>query len=151
MTEYEDYKLDFPEGCNDCGVQCRIGKRLAVLHIMKAAGLQSAERMVGNDAVEFETQVRESLPADLSDEEVGGIMTDIRTSTAESLDSLDSEIKAMEQERDGHAMSCDGVLKMRAAKEGIMYTVSVCTSKRVHTLNAEKPTHLPTHVRADTT
>lgn len=133
--------LNLPEKCNGCAVQCDNVAQLAGLMIHKEMGNKIGESVMDED---FETFLGESLPSDVADE----ALVHLRQSIGEGLDDIDDRIEEIKDIISADSLACDGVLKMRAAKGDVLYTVSVCTSQRRYTRDSSIPEHLPVHINA---
>lgn len=131
-----------PEACSRCSVQCDMGKALAKALIEKHLNMHIAESFTGEDGESFNEAVAENIPPELA----GVVMRSVRSSIANSLDQSDKEIGALTQEMKDLGAACNGPLTMRASRDGITYTVSVCASPEVYKESTEQ--HLPSHIKA---
>lgn len=98
---------------------------------------------MGEAGEQLDEIIEAHLPADEAEE----IKQQTREAVSRGIDDIDKEIDAVQQEINANALSCAGVLKMRAAKDDVSYTVNVCTSARVHVRDGD-PQHLPAHIQA---
>lgn len=129
-----------PERCADCGVQCELGTQLARMLVVKHMMTRAAESLVGESGELFDSKIDETAPAEITDQ----IKRAARSSTASKLDEIDQDIEDITGEINNNSLLCKGPLKMRASKEGVMYTVSVCTSAGQCD---DGLGHLPTHIK----
>jgi len=97
--------------------------------------------LVGDSGERFDDMVEARVP----EEDVEEVKQGVRRSVSESLEELDEGIEAIKDDITANAVACSGVLKMRASKAGVTYTVNVCTSSRAYGKDA--PTSLPTHIQ----
>lgn len=133
-----------PSECEGCGVQCelqaKIGSLLILKHWMEATG----ENLIGDEGEQFDERIDAQLPDEVADM----IKSGIRSNVSSNLEEIDKNLEDTQQEMSANSLSCGGLLKMRAAKDDVTYTVSVCTSPRLYIRDGD-PAHLPTHVKAE--
>ncbi len=134
-----------PAKCEGCAVQCDLKSKLGTLLFEKHMAETIGGTLVGKDGEEFDAM----LEANFSEEEAILAKQSARQFIGQGIDAVDDEITATHRQIDTNALSCSGVLKMRAAKDDVRYTVSVCTSARVYIRDSETPQHLLTHIRAE--
>lgn len=136
--------LAIPEKCRDCPVQCELQARMGELLMAQQAMGSFGEALVGKKGEKFDEMIDATLPREVADE-----MKEVaRKRVGFDLEKVDENIDETRQEIDAIALSCSGVLKMRATKGDVTYTVSLCTSPRVY-LRDGGPAHTPSHIQAD--
>lgn len=151
MSEFDsinlspEIELQMPQKCLGCPIQCELKTQVGSLLFEKHLAESVGGSLVGEMGERFDAMVESQLP----EEEAEQIKQSARQAVSKGIDNIDSEIASTRQEIDSNVLSCNGVLKMRAAKAGIRYTVSVCTSRRVYLLNGDKPEHAPAHIKAE--
>lgn len=132
-----------PPKCKDCGIQCELGSELVRLLVAKHVVEEEAGGLVGESGDEFDTMVDEQVPMELADE----VKRTVRQSASEDLDDIDYAIDEVNREMDSNALACSGILRMRARKGDVSYTVSVCTSSKQY-IRDGLSSHIPTHISA---
>lgn len=135
-----------PAKCNGCPIQCELKSQIAELVFAKHLATVLGGSLIGESGERFDEILDEHLPEDAAE----AFKRNARDAVSRGMDDIDHEIEATTQEINANALSCEGNLKMRAAKGDVSYTVSVCTSARVH-LRDGGPQHLPAHIQADST
>lgn len=136
--------FEFPKGCEQCPEQCSTGGKIRSLRVLKALAEYSAKSLVGDEGVEFDEMLVSASNGDA--EQAALLASQVRQMSADGLDDIDDEIdKAQEQSR-AFAASCDKPLRMRAERDGKIYTVALCTSALNYYVNSEKPKHSQMHV-----
>lgn len=142
-------EFEFPDHCADCPLQCNL-KREFVLdfgayQMLKAIG----ERQMDPEAREkLEEAAREMLG--MSDEEIADQYVVFGKRVSAQIDELEGQLEQAAQTSNALAISCDGVLKMRASKADKTYTVAVCTSASENVLEAERWNHADVHMKVTT-
>lgn len=144
MFEFEP-EIITAKKCQGCGVQCEAGSRLLSLLFMKHMANRAGESLIGEDGQAFDAMIDEQVPTEFAEE----IKQSIRKMVGEDMSDLDQRIDEAKQDKAANELACDGVLKMRASKGDVTYTVNVCTSPRVYLRDGNQPDHLPAHVRAE--
>jgi hypothetical protein len=148
MSGFESFDFQqsatIPTQCEGCGVQCELRTALMGLQIAKHMMQQAAGGLVGESGEAFDAMIDEQVPAEVADQ----IKLDVRKMAGRDIESLDESIDRAQQEIDSNALSCSGVLKMRASKGDVTYTVSVCTSQKQYVRDG-RPSHLPVHIKAE--
>jgi hypothetical protein len=144
MSELGRELVFVPEKCGGCGVQCDLSMDLARAMAMKQAVEHAGGGLVGEAGERFDAMIEATVPEEIADEAKEGI----RKSVGEGIGEVDRTIEGIQDEINANALACSGVLKMRASREGVTYTVSVCTSPRIYIRDGPS-TQVPTHIRAD--
>jgi hypothetical protein len=136
--------IGIPDKCEGCAVQCDLVRRLAVLKHNKFLGEAMGRAMVGEESG-FDRLIEDEVePEDAEDMKMSA-----RQQLSHSLDDLDSEIEETQGEIDANAATCSGILQISGVKEGIKYTVNVCTSRLQNEIDSGQPNHLPVHILAE--
>lgn len=140
--------IQIPPKCEGCGVQCDLAQKLVGLIMKKNLGLQVGEQLIGDVPIFGlgEDQELEQIE-ELGIENIEELKSGIRKLVGDGLDNIDDEIDSLNAEINANAIACDGVLKMRASKGDVTYTVSVCTSPRVYMRDSDYPEHISAHVK----
>jgi hypothetical protein len=144
MAELDPTVAFVPEKCSGCGVQCDLSIQLAGVMAMKRTVEHAGESLMGEPGERFDAMVEAMVPEEIADR----AKESIRMSVGEDIGEMDKSIEGIQDDINANALSCDGVLKMRASREGVTYTVNVCTSRRIY-MRGGAPTQVPTHIRAD--
>jgi hypothetical protein len=144
MSELSSRLASVPDKCSGCGVQCDLSMDLARAMAMKRAAEHAGGSLVGEAGERFDAMVEAMVPEEIADE----AKDVIRKTVGEDIGEMDKTIEGIQDEIKANALSCNGVLKMRASREGVTYTVSVCTSPRIY-IRGGAPTQAPTQIRAD--
>jgi hypothetical protein len=139
--------LTIPDACKDCPVLHEMKLGLVSLLLEKRLMEDAAATMVGEQGEAFDRYVEEAVPEDIDPDR---IKTFARKEMGKDLEILDRDITAATDTINATTLSCNGVLKMRAAKDDVTYTVAICTSQRVHLLNSEHPHHSAANIWAKT-
>lgn len=138
------YGVDLPERCRDCAVQCGNFATLAALMHHKEMGNMIGESLVGDEGKEFDEMLDSHLPVEIAEE----AKVHLRQSIGDGLEDIDQRVTGIKDKISADALACDGVLKMRASKGDVTYTVGVCTSQREYTRDSSTPEHTPVHINA---
>lgn len=104
---------------------------------------QAGENLVGDAGERFDEIIEAALPEAIADEAKQAI----RQRVGKDLEEIDKEVAEIREDMDSNALSCSGILKMRASKGDVTYTVSVCTSPKVY-LRDGPASYLPLNVQA---
>lgn len=144
MFEVEP-ELAIPDKCRDCGIQCELGRQLLEMTLFRHVAGSAAEELVGDSGMQFDEMIDRAFPEEKADD----IKAMFRKNAGNSLEEIDEAIDSCREEIDANAMSCGGVLRMRATKGDVTYTVNVCTSQRLYDRDGKLPKHVPVHIRAD--
>lgn len=136
--------IDLPDKCMGCAVQCENVAELAKLMARQEMGNRVGESLVGDEGKEFDEMLEANLPKEVAAE----AKTNVRQVVGDGLEDVDRRITDVKDKITADALACDGVLKMRATKGDVIYTVSVCTSQREYTRDSSAPEHLSVHVNA---
>lgn len=128
-----------PDKCKGCPVQHKFQDKLAWGEVGGTILNLVGKTLIGEEGEQFEMELHE----DLAEAEAEEVITNIRQGVSEMMDITDSDIEKVQKESEGYSRSCDGVLRMRAEKEGKEYLVSVCTSARAYYLNNFTPDLVP--------
>jgi hypothetical protein len=135
-----------PDKCVGCPEQCHLQGRLAALMSEKRFAETIGEVLVGEPGEEFDAFIEASLPEDIVEEFKG----EARKSVGRGIDRIEEEIASTYQEIDVNALSCNGVLKIRAtSKEGNRYNMALCNNPRLYVLDSDTYQHLAVHVRVE--
>lgn len=140
----ELFGIDLPDKCMGCAVQCENVAELGKLMANKDMGNMIGESLVGEEGREFDEMLETKLPEKIAAE----AKTNLRQLVGDGLEDIDRRITDVKDKITADALACDGVLKMRATKGDVIYTVSVCTSQREYTRDSSAPEHLSVHVNA---
>lgn len=138
------YGVDLPDRCKGCAVQCENFAELAGLMVHKEMGNMIGESLVGDEGKEFDEMLDSRLPEDIAEE----AKVHLRQSVGDGLEDIDQRVTDIKDKISADALACDGVLKMRASKGDVTYTVNVCTSQREYTRDSSTPEHMPVHINA---
>lgn len=130
-----------PSKCGNCGVQCDLASQMLELDSRKEIAALFGQYALTED---FVRDVEERI----SPEEVENFAAFTRNVVGNSMEEIDEQIEAIQREIDNNAQVCDGTFKMRATKNGVTYTASVCTSSRVYASSEDNKAHIATHVQA---
>lgn len=128
-----------PSECAGCAVQCELGSQVGSLILKKHLMLGMAEMLVSEQGDAIDKAIDEAVPTEVADD----LKRLFRTSAAENIDDVESELEATKALMATASAKCDGVLKMRASKKGTTYTVAVCTSPDFYITGEE---HIPVHI-----
>ena len=152
MSEFNEFNFtslpmaEVPSRCQDCPEMRRFQAQTAVLGLVQKMTEATGSSMVGEQGEKFDAMI----DADLPEEEAEELKHTIRKSLGESLEEIDKEIEDTHQDMEASTSSCAGPLKMRASKDGVQYTVTLCTSRRINLLNTDEPHLKPVYVKAET-
>ncbi len=140
----ELYDVDIPDECRGCAVQCENFSKLEGLMVHKEMGNMIGESLMGDEGKEFDEMLESRLPEEVAE----GVKTHLRQSIVDGLDDIDQRVSNIKDKISADALACDGVLKMRASKGDVTYTVNVCTSQREYSRDNSTPEHMPVHIIA---
>ena len=139
----EELETVVKDECRNCGVQCELVGELGELLLAKSFAEHVGGHMVGEEGEQFDRFIESVLPEDHVAEAKSGM----RKTLGESMEEIDNDIAKKKDQIAANSRSCTGTLNMRARKDGVTYTASVCTSARVNVRGSQR--HLPTHIRTD--
>jgi hypothetical protein len=141
MIDLESFPT-LPEKCRGCGIQSELGAKLFALLIIKHLAEETGESLVGEPGERFDAMVEARMPGEAADE----AKQFIRKAVGSRIDDLDQHITDTQDEIAANALSCGGILRMRAVKGDVAYTAGICTSARIH-IRDGAPSQIPTEVR----
>lgn len=119
--------LELKPGCSGCPQQAEAQHELLMLSLSKRIMLATGSTMVGESGEQFDEFLTLQLPAD----EVDEAKQNIRKFVGNNLEDIDRRMDEVRSTSQELTASCDGRLRMRAAKAGVVYTVSICTASSV--------------------
>lgn len=143
MIKPESPVSTIPLKCEGCGIQCeantKLERLLAIQGFMKSLG----ESLMGPEGAELDEMIDDSVPPEVAE----SVKKQFRMDVGEDLNTIDERTALLEDEIKANSLSCEGVLKMRASRGDVTYTVAVCTSPRAYVRDSG-PEHLPVHIEA---
>lgn len=144
MIEINPYDLPIiEEKCDDCGTKCGLGGQVLRLLQQKGFAIAAGEALMGPESEEIFGRVERIV----GEESIENTKDGMLKSTGQKIEDIDEQIAQIKEEMAGNSRSCSGVLKMRASRDDVSYTVAVCTSQRQY-IRDGKHSHLPTHIWA---
>lgn len=146
MEEIHELKLQvdrlIPEKCEGCAVQCELKTEMLKLLVTKEVVLEIGEGLMGEFGEHIDNFIDENMP----EEDAGDIKHFIRQGSVDTLDEIYESTSKLEDQISANSRSCVGPLKMRATKNGVTYTASICTSQTQY-VRGGKQNHIPTHIK----
>lgn len=124
-------------------MQCGIATEIGQLMLAKKTAEHFGGHLVGEDGQEFDRFIENSLPEEM----VEKTKVKIRKTVAEDINDIEEKIESYKDQIAANSRSCSGPLNMRAVKNGVSYTATICTSARVHVKG--KHQYLPTRITVD--
>lgn len=122
-------QLTIPDACLACPRQC------ALTEDLEGASMSHAKWIaLGNITMDerFDAASKgmfENLPG-MTDDTIEASQTTTRKMVGMMIDMVADEMHEIEERSGTLSEACDGVLKMRASKDGRTYTVAICTSEQ---------------------
>lgn len=139
---------NLPEKCRDCPVQSELTRNLILSSIVLQKEVHDAATLVGDDGERFDELVDENFADSNTEDERNAMKKEYRRQKSVKIDSMEEGVTRTRQEIDANVLACQGVLKMRAARGDITYTVAVCTSAKQYLVNAKEPKEAPAKIWA---
>jgi hypothetical protein len=129
MPEFESFSI--PEKCIGCPKQHALATALQALEIAKDLMQETGINLIDETPEGLNAEIGELLPEEVA----ASALENLRKYLAGGLDSIDEAVTGAEASSQALALSCSGVLKMRASKGDFTYTVNICTSPSEYYIN----------------
>ncbi|MDQ3159298.1 MAG: hypothetical protein M3P98_04165 [bacterium] len=112
----------------NCPAQMEILRYAVEVEGVKEFAEHFGGHMVGEDGEKFDEFIAQSAPEHITEEQIREMQVEVRKLTANGIDAGEALLDGIREVSDGHALSCEGPLKMR----GGGFVISICTSRRLY-------------------
>lgn len=152
MTEPEfepGITVSIPDKCRGCAVQHALARAISRLSRDKDGVLRTAGMLVGETGESVDGMIDRAFdeaPPEVTED----VKRTLRVNVGDRLAEIDGNIEAAAQYMADSQQACKGVLRMRATRDSVTYTVSVCTSRLVYENHDPEISH-PVFIRSEPT